>query len=146
MDREPTAGCDNFHFDGIRGRAIAGSDKPPDRIEVFGGLRRDPKRRPHPIGFFPSARRRRNISSAASPSINSPRSAWANPVAIWAATASRSEAILFEVELFADKLERPLQHFIGVPIRSGLNRQIDQTLLFRFEVNRHRTQPFRFQS
>jgi hypothetical protein len=50
-------------------------DKPPNGIKVFHRLRRESKRRIHPRRFNRSVRCSRNISTAASPSSNSPRSA-----------------------------------------------------------------------
>jgi len=55
--------------------AVVHPDKPPDVINVIRRLRSKLKECVHPCGFSRSARRCRNISIAASPSINSLRSA-----------------------------------------------------------------------
>ena len=86
MLRQPATCGDDFHFHPVGGFPAVFRDKPPDGIEVFSRLRREPKGRIHPCGFSRSARRFLNISMAASPSINSPRSACAKPISIWAAT------------------------------------------------------------
>jgi hypothetical protein len=39
--------------------------------------------------------------------------------------------------LLADDLESLIEDFSGVPIRAGLDGQVEHTLLFGFQVNRH---------
>ena len=89
MFRHAAAGGDDFHFNAVGSFPVISRNEPLDCIEVFRCLRRELKRRIHPCGFDRLARRFRNISIAASPSINSPRSACKKPFSICAATASR---------------------------------------------------------
>jgi hypothetical protein len=44
---------------------------------------------------------------------------------------------VFEIELLADDLESLIEDFAGVLIRARLDGQVDDTLLFGFQVNRH---------
>src|SRR5579863_8030305 len=48
---------------------------------------------------------------------------------------------VFESELLADDRECLIEHLTGVLVRTRLDREIDDTLLFRFQVNRHRGSP-----
>ena len=44
---------------------------------------------------------------------------------------------VFEFELFADDLKCLIDHFARSPVSAGLDRQIDDTLLLRLQVNHH---------
>jgi hypothetical protein len=44
---------------------------------------------------------------------------------------------VFKIELLANDLESLIEDFAGVPIRARLDGQVDHTLLFGFQVNRH---------
>ena len=44
---------------------------------------------------------------------------------------------IFAVKLCADDLKRLIQHLAGVMINSGLDRQVDHLLMFRFQFDGH---------
>src|SRR5580693_1731934 len=44
---------------------------------------------------------------------------------------------VFKIELLADSLEGLIENLAWVLIRSGPDRQVDDALLFGFQVNRH---------
>jgi hypothetical protein len=44
---------------------------------------------------------------------------------------------VFKIELLANDLESLIEDFAGVPIRARLDGQVEHTLLFGFQVNRH---------
>src|SRR5665213_2375629 len=81
MFSQTAAGGNDLQFNPVSGVQVVLRDKPPYGIEVVRRLRRELKRRTHPVAsggsYRPNcfARRCRNISIAASPSISSPRSA-----------------------------------------------------------------------
>jgi hypothetical protein len=136
MFRGPATGGDNFHFHSLGSVPVVLGDK-QNGIEVFCRSRSKLKRRIHPSGINRSARRCRNMSTAASPSINSPRSAWAKPFSIWARWLRAVEDPVFQIELLADDLKSLIENLAGIPIRAGLDPQLNDALLFGFEVNGH---------
>src|ERR1700694_4324015 len=93
MSGQPVASPDNFSLASFGSGRVVSRDDPPNCIKVFRSLRRQPKRSTHPCVFSRSARRFRNVSTAASPSVDSPRSACAKPAAMWAATSWRCPSI-----------------------------------------------------
>jgi hypothetical protein len=44
---------------------------------------------------------------------------------------------IFQLKLFPDNLKRLIENLAGILIGSGLDREIDNTLLLGFKVNRH---------
>jgi hypothetical protein len=89
---EPAARRDELCFYSVGGVAAASLDEPPDFGKIFGSPEQSGGRTHsslQPAEGVRSARRRRSISNAWSPSIISPRSDCPKPVAILAAIASR---------------------------------------------------------
>ena len=44
---------------------------------------------------------------------------------------------IFQLKLFPDNLKSLIENLAGILIRAGFDREIDDTLLFGFEINRH---------
>lgn len=130
---QPAAGRSDFLFDGIGCFPAVPRNEPPDRIEIFGSLRRQPKGRAHSLGasafratltqhfhrFVPIHRLAPFGLCKPCGDLSSHRLAF------------RDHPIL-KIELFANDLERAIKNLIGGLIRSRLDGEIDQPLLFGF--------------
>jgi hypothetical protein len=112
---------------------------------VFGRLRRELERPIHPCGFSRSARRFRNISIAASPSIDSPRLGLRKPhFGVGRDGFALLKHPVVEVKLLPDDLEGLIENLIGTLVCTGASGQIDHALLFGLQVNHHGTLPVLF--
>ena len=82
MFRQTPASRDNFQLYEISSAPIVFGNEMPDMVDIFDGQRRELKSGSPSYGLDRSERRFRSISIAASPSINSPRSACTRPVSM----------------------------------------------------------------
>jgi hypothetical protein len=87
---------------------------------------RELKRRVHSRVFSRSARRCRNVSTAASPSINSPTLGLSKAFRdVGGDGFALSNHPVLKIELLADSLEGLIENLAGILIRSRPDRQVD---------------------
>ena len=136
MFRQPLPSGDDFHFHTVCGIPAILGDKPPDGIQVFGGLRSELKRRIHLTrieSLGPTLPQ--YVDCGVSVDQFAPLSLREAFPDLGCDDVALFEHPVFQIELLAKDLKSLIENLGGIPIRPGLNGQVDDALLLRLQVD-----------